>query len=101
MENKITREFIEKVRQAKNAEEFIAIAKENEIEIPEDKAKALFEKLNSALLDEELDGVSGGITGDLLYESFVKMMEQQIEAINEMTRRMKKPPNYPDAEPRS
>ena len=61
MENKITREFIEKVRQAKNAEEFVAIAKENEIEIPEDKAKALFEKLNSALLDEELDGVSGGL----------------------------------------
>ena len=101
MENKITREFIEKVRQAKNTEEFIAIAKENEIEIPEDKAKALFEKLNSALLDEELDGVSGGITGDLLFESYVEMIKQQIEAIMEMTRGMQRPANYPDAEPKS
>ncbi len=65
MENKITHEFIEKVRQAKNAEEFIAIVKENGIEIPEDKVKALFEKLKSVLSDEELGGVSGGVPSDI------------------------------------
>ncbi len=67
MENKITHEFIEKVRQAKNAEEFIAIVKENGIEIPEDKANALFEKLKSVLSDEELGGVSGGYDPSRIY----------------------------------
>ena len=101
MENKITCEFIEKVRQAKNAEEFIVIAKENGFEIPEDKAKVLFEKLNNALSDEELDGVSGGITGDVFYESCVEIAKQIKEAIMEMQRGNANTVALSDAEPKS
>ncbi len=57
-----TSELIEKARQAKSAEELLALAKEHGIEMSEEAAKAHFEKLNRSgeMSDEELDNVSGG-----------------------------------------
>lgn len=62
MENKSTAELIEKAKQAKSAEGLLALAKENGIELSEDKAKEYFERLNGSgeLSDNELDSVSGG-----------------------------------------
>ena len=62
MENNFTPEQIEKARQANSPEELLALAKENGIELSEDKAKEYFERLNNSgeLSDEELDNVSGG-----------------------------------------
>lgn len=65
MENKFTPELIEKAKTARSAEELIALAKENSIELSDDEAKNYFDKLNAsgALSDEELDSVSGGCGG--------------------------------------
>lgn len=62
METIFTPELIEKAKQAKSAEELLAMAKENGIEMTEEAAKANFDKLNKSgeLSDEELDNVSGG-----------------------------------------
>ncbi len=62
MANKLTPELIEKAKQAKSAEELIALAKENGAQITEENAKAYFDKLNKAgeLSDDELDNVAGG-----------------------------------------
>ncbi|MDE7399065.1 MAG: hypothetical protein K2N06_06000 [Oscillospiraceae bacterium] len=62
MENKLTPGLIEKARQAKSPEELLVLAKENEIELTEDEAKAYFEQLNKSgeLSDDELDNVAGG-----------------------------------------
>lgn len=59
MENK---ELLEKARQANSPEELLALAKENDMELTEESAKAYFEQLHktSELSDEELDNVSGG-----------------------------------------
>ena len=56
-------ELMEKAKQAKSAEELLAIAKENGIEATEEEAKQYFAQLHSAtgeLSDDELDNVSGG-----------------------------------------
>ena len=45
MENKFTPELIEKAKQVNSAEELTALAKENNIELSEDKAKEYFERL--------------------------------------------------------
>lgn len=73
-------ELILKAKEAKNAEELLALAKENGIEMTEESAQAYFEQLNKKgeLADEELDNVSGGactgtagdpafVQGDTLY----------------------------------
>ncbi len=60
---KMTKEINEKARQAKNVEELMAIAKENEVELTEESAKAYFDLLhpqNSEVSDDELDNVAGG-----------------------------------------
>ena len=57
------KELILKAKQAKSAEELIAIAKENGIELTEENAKAYFEQLNpptGELSDAELDNIAGG-----------------------------------------
>lgn len=59
----MTQELIEKAKQAKTAEEFLAIAKENGMEMTEEDAKLYFEQLHPVtgeLSDDELDNVSGG-----------------------------------------
>lgn len=66
MENKFTPELIEKAKQAKSAEELLALAKENGVDISEDEAREYYGRLNKSgeLSDDELDNVSGGCGGD-------------------------------------
>lgn len=59
----MTQELIEKAKEAKTAEEILAIAKENGMEMTEEDAKLYFEQLHPVkgeLSDDELDNVSGG-----------------------------------------
>lgn len=63
MESKISPELLEKAKQAKSAEELLTLAKENDIELTEENAKAYFEQLNppkGELSDAELDNIAGG-----------------------------------------
>ena len=54
-------ELIAKLKEAKSADELIAFAKENGVEITPEKAKELFEQLSGGeLTDDMLDAVSGG-----------------------------------------
>ena len=55
-------EMILKAKEAKNEQELLALAKENDIEMNEESAKAYFEQLHKTgeLSDEELSNVSGG-----------------------------------------
>lgn len=60
---KTTAEIIEKANLAKDADELLAIAKENNIELTEEEAKAHLAQLTpqvGELSDDELDNVSGG-----------------------------------------
>ena len=55
-------EMIIKAREAKSADEILALAKENGMDLTEESAKAYFEHLNKTceLSDTELENVSGG-----------------------------------------
>lgn len=60
---KMNNELIAKAKEAKTAEELMALAKESGEEITEESAKAYFDLLNpktGELSDEELDNVAGG-----------------------------------------
>lgn len=59
---KFTPEQLTKAKQAKSAEELLALAKENGIELTEDEAKKYFEQWHKEgeIADEELDNVAGG-----------------------------------------
>jgi predicted ribosomally synthesized peptide with nif11-like leader len=62
-EKRMNKNLIEKVKKAASAEEVVALAKEAGIELTEDHALNLFEKLHHAdgeLADEELANASGG-----------------------------------------
>jgi hypothetical protein len=58
----LTPELIAKAKTAKSAEELLALAKDNNVELTEEEAKTYFEQLNAngAVSDDELDGVAGG-----------------------------------------
>lgn len=58
----MNQELLEKVKEAKSAEELLSLAKENGVELTEDEAAEYFAQLNKSgeLSDEELDNVSGG-----------------------------------------
>ena len=58
----LTPELIAKAKAAKSAEELLALAKENKVELTEEEAKTYFAQLNAngALSDDELDAVAGG-----------------------------------------
>lgn len=63
MEKKITQELLEKAKSAKSAEDLLALAKENNVELTEEEAAAYFARLHPVqgeLADDELDNVSGG-----------------------------------------
>ena len=62
MESKITPELLEKAKKAKSAEELLALAKENGVELSKEEAQAYFEQFNKTgeLSDDELDNVAGG-----------------------------------------
>ena len=59
---KISKELLEKAKTAKTAEELLAMAKAEKIELTEEEAAKAFEKLHKTgeLSDEELDNVAGG-----------------------------------------
>ena len=62
----LTKELVAKAKEAKTPEELMALAKENGIDMTEESAASLFERLNSKtseLSDSELDNVSGGCGG--------------------------------------
>ena len=63
---RFTNEIIEKVKTAKSAEELLAMAKSENIELTEEEAAKVFEELNKSgeLSDEELDNAAGGGCGD-------------------------------------
>lgn len=62
---KISKELLEKAKQAKTAEELLAMAKAENIELTEEKAAKAYAELHKAgeLSDEELDNVTGGCGG--------------------------------------
>ena len=59
---KISKELLEKAKTAKTAEELLAMAKEENIELTVEQATKALAKMskNSELSDEELDNVAGG-----------------------------------------
>lgn len=65
MEDIFTPENMAKAKQAKSAEELLALAKESGIELSEETAKMYFDEMNKTgeLSDDELDNVSGGCGG--------------------------------------
>ena len=62
---KISKELLEKAKTAKTAEELLAMAKTENIELTEEEATKAFAELNKngELSDEELDNVAGGCEG--------------------------------------
>ena len=58
----ITKELLEKAKTAKSAEELLAMAKAEKVELTEEEAAKAFAELNKTgeLFDEELDNVAGG-----------------------------------------
>ena len=64
--NNLTPELIAKAKATKSAQELLALAKENNVEMTEEQAKIYFEQLNASgtVSDEELDAVVGGGCGD-------------------------------------
>ena len=58
----ISKELLEKAKQAKTAEELLAMAKAENIELNAEEAAQAFAKMNKngELSDEELDNVAGG-----------------------------------------
>ena len=64
--NNLTPEMIEKAKAARSAEELLALAKENNVEMTEDEAAAYFAQLmpkSGELDDDDLDNVAGGACG--------------------------------------
>ena len=62
---KFSQELIEKAKTAKTAEELLAMAKEENVELTEEQSAKAFAELNKTgeLSDEELDNVAGGCAG--------------------------------------
>lgn len=59
----MNKELFAKAKEAKTPEELMALAKENNMEMTKECAKAYFEKLHpqsGEISDDELDNVSGG-----------------------------------------
>ena len=61
----VSKELLEKAKTAKSAEELLAMAKEENVELTEEQAAKAFAQLNKTgeLSDEELDNVAGGCDG--------------------------------------
>ena len=68
----LTPELTAKLNAAKTAEELFALAKENNVELTEEEAKAYFAQIseNGAINDDALEAVAGGRTifGDSSYK---------------------------------
>ena len=60
-------ELIAKLKEAKSADQLIAFAKENGVEIAPEKAEELFQQLSGGeLSDDALDKVAGGNNEDVI-----------------------------------
>lgn len=61
----INNELIAKAKEAASAEELLALAKENNVEITEDEAKEYYDRLHATgeLSDDELENAAGGMVG--------------------------------------
>ncbi len=61
----MTNELLQKAKECKSAEELLALAKENGMEMTENQAAELFARLNQEgeLSDDELDSAAGGGCG--------------------------------------
>ncbi len=70
-------EFISKLKEAKSADEILALAKESGIELDEEKAKELFAELNASgeLSDDDLDKVAGGNIFDKVQDLLSEIMK--------------------------
>ena len=63
--------LLEKAKKAETAEELVAIARENSIELTNEEAKTYFAKLNAKegeIADNELDNVAGGRKCGTIYK---------------------------------
>ncbi len=62
----MSEELLKKVKNAASVEELLATAKENRIQLSEEKAKEYFERMHASgeLADDELESVSGGCGDD-------------------------------------
>ena len=70
----LTPEMIEKAKAAKNAEELLALAKENGVEMTADEAKTYFVQMgpkSGELDDDDLDNVAGGASGCRTSDDYV------------------------------
>ena len=71
----LTPEMIEKAKVAKSAEELLALAKENNVEMTADEAATYFAQLNpksGELDDDALDAVAGGASGCAADDDFIE-----------------------------
>ena len=61
----MNKELFAKAKEAASAEELLALAKENNIEITEDEAKEYYDRLHvtGELSDDELENAAGGMVG--------------------------------------
>lgn len=80
-------ELLKKAEGAKSVEELMALAKENDIELTEEKAKALFDSFNTPktgeLTDDDLDMVAGGkCVCDYISEFDFRVSQETIDYIN-------------------
>ena len=67
----VSKELLEKAKQAKTAEELLAIAKAEKVELTAEEAAKAFDGLNKngELSDEELDNVSGGCGDEIQWDN--------------------------------
>ena len=66
----ISKELLEKAKTAKSAEELLAMAKAESVELTEEQAEKAFAELHKSgeLSDDELDNVAGGCGGEEIPE---------------------------------
>ncbi len=69
-------ELIAKLKEAKSADDILVLARENCVELTPEKAKELFDQINSncELSDEELDKVAGGDLKDKLKKRIKELL---------------------------
>ena len=70
----LTPEMIEKAKAAKSAEELLALAKANGVEMTADEAKTYFAQMgpkSGELSDDDLDNVAGGVSGCRTSDDYV------------------------------
>ena len=78
----ISKELLEKAKQAKSPEELLAMAKAENIELNAEEAAQAFAKMNKngELSDEELDNVSGGCGKEEIPEPKYKIGDMVISS---------------------